>query len=83
MKKVSDILFAALSAAMNELPSESRAKIESYDAAQREWAALKFKFPQPESIPYASEALDNDPLARAAMDLRVIFNDACRAQAKK
>lgn len=79
--KVSDIYFAGCLAAEKALPPESLALIERYDALQRAWrASPSFPKEHPQELLDAGKAIDADPLANAAMELRRMGNRAASAE---
>lgn len=78
--KPSEIYFAAASAALNALPPESRALIERRDALERAWGAAGYKGDVPAELIAAGAAIKADPLAAAAITIRVLGNDAFMAE---
>lgn len=81
--KPSDILFAATIAAEKALPPESLKLITDHDEMQRAWMKSDA---YPKSIPAeliaAGNAIDADPLAHIAMELRRQGNRAASAEWK-
>lgn len=79
---LSDIWFAASIAAEKALPEESLALIKRRDHLQKEWSASGYAGITPEALVAAREAIDKDPLASAAMEMRIIGNKAWHEERK-
>ena len=76
----SDIYFVAANAAEQALPVESRALIAAYDLQNRAYADARCPWPPPAEYTKAQEAVDADPLANAAMELRRLGNRTWAAE---
>jgi hypothetical protein len=78
--KVSELIFVAAIAAQKILPADSLALITRRDALAEEWCLAGCPTPLPTELTAASDAVRNDPLANAAMQLRVMGNEASRRE---
>lgn len=75
--KRSDIYLAAWIAAEKELPEESRNLIEAHDRLHAAWRKASWPSPIPSELTAASNAVEADPLASIAFDLRHKTNSEC------
>ncbi len=80
--KPSSIIFAGANAAIAALPVTSQALITDLDAQNAAWGAAHYPFPIPAALVAARAALAADPLASAAMSLRILGNEAWAAERK-
>lgn len=78
--KASEIYFAAASAALDALPPASLAIIRNRDELGRAWAQNGYPKPIPADLAAAIDALNADPLAKAAMHIRMLGNSAIEAE---
>ena len=79
---LSDIWFTASIAAEKALPEESLALIKRRDALQKEWSAAGYSSHTHEALVAAREAIEKDPLAWAAMEMRIMGNKAWHKERK-
>lgn len=77
--KRSDIFLAAWVAAEKALPQESRHLIEVHDALHAAWRNTGWG-PVPPELTAAAKAVEADPLASIAFDLRHRTNDEAHAE---
>jgi hypothetical protein len=54
--------------------------MDTYDAESRAWGKNGYNFPAPASLAAAKAALAADPLASAAMKIRMLGNEAYYAE---
>ena len=73
--KRSRIYLAAWMAAEKELPQESKRLIEAHDKLHKAWSNAGWQSPIPDELQAASQAVESDPLASIAFDLRMKTND--------
>lgn len=74
--KPSEIYFSGSIAAYDRLPAKSKVVINRLDVANTAWAKLGFNSPRPSDCEKARIELDNDPLATAYMNIRILGNEA-------
>ncbi|MDD5350915.1 MAG: hypothetical protein PHQ12_11955 [Chthoniobacteraceae bacterium] len=76
----SSVYFAAAIAAENALPEQSRALINKRDELHRLWGKAGWPVPVPPDLLAAGQAVEADPLANFAMELRRRGNEAFIAE---
>ena len=78
--KASDIYFTAASAAQAALPPASAALIRHYDEIARTFARNGYGMSIPGDLAAADAAVQADPAANAAMQIRILGNRAVMAE---
>ena len=72
--KRSDLYLTAQLAVERALPEESREWIEAHDRLHREWRLAGWPSPVPAALTAAAAAVEADPLASVALELRMKAN---------
>lgn len=68
--KPSAVYVAAWIAAENSLPEDSLRLIKNYDTAHAAWRDAGWPTPMPSELKLAHEAIESDPFAKIAFEIR-------------